>query len=115
MVNSLEGRQDGGDIRTVRRKFGIKVKEQLLRRADFMKFTTKATSTTQSGSKHVIRYSIYAVDRSGKKVVMGEGFNGVGEADAAVEFIGQQFGLSAQRPARTVETPVEGYNFLAAD
>lgn len=89
MVNALEVRQNSGDIRNVRRTFGIKVKEQVLRRADFVRFTAKASSTTHSGSKQVVRFSVIALDRNGTNAVVRDGFNGAIVAESATEFIGQ--------------------------
>ena len=115
MLNSLEVKQYGGDIRTVRRILGIKVKKSVMRRADFVRFDKKKTSTSQSGNKHVVTYSVSAVDRNGRKLVMGEGFHGAGQAGAAAEFIGQTFDLREQTAAGIPEAPIEDYDFLAAD
>lgn len=115
IFNSLEVVQDGSDIRTIRRILGIPVKQRTMRRADFVRFKSRASSTTQSGSKHVIRYSVSAIDRSGQKMVMGEGFKGAGQAKAAVEFIGQKFGLREQRREAPAEAPGDDLNFLATN
>lgn len=115
MLNSLEVSQDGGDIRTVRRILGVAVKQRAMRRAEFVRFDKKKTSTSQSGSKHTVRYSIFAVDRHGQKMVLGEGFNGAGQAQAAAEFIGQKFGLREQTGAGEREASLDDYDFLAAD
>ena len=115
MVNSLEVRLVGGEIQSVRRIFGVKVKERAMRPSDFVRFTKKATSTTQSGSKHVVRYTIYALDRRGKKMVLGEGFKGAGQADAASVFIGDQFGLREQQMAKSMDATLDKDNFLTAN
>jgi hypothetical protein len=115
IFNSLEVEQVGSDIRTTRRILGIPVKQKIMRRADFVRFKKKASSTTQSGSKHVIRYSVSAVDRNGQKLVMGEGFKGAGQAEAAALFIGEQFGLREQRLAETSQSTIEDDNFLTAN
>jgi len=115
MLNSLEVKQDGRHIRTIRRILGLKVKERVMRHADFVRFSKKVTSTTQSGSKHLIRYSVYAIDRSGQKMVMGEGFEGASQADAAKDFIGQQFGLTPHSARQEIARDVDSFDVLTAD
>ena len=113
VLNSLEVVQDGGDIRTVRRILGIPVKRRQMRRADFMRFDKEISSTSQSGGKHVTLYSIHAVNRAGQKMIVGEGFKGVGQADAAANFFARQFGLTPQESA--ADADIDDYNLLAAD
>ncbi len=118
MLNSLEVTQDGSDIRTVRRVLGIPVKRRRLRRANFIRFDRKKTSTTQSGSKHMVRYAVYAVDNLGRKMILGEGFNGAGQAEAAAELIGREFGLQEKRNPGKGDSPAsdtDDYNFLTVD
>jgi hypothetical protein len=107
--------QDGADIRTIRRILGIPVKRGRMRRADFVRFNTKASSKTQSGNHHVIHYKIFAVDNSGQKLVVGEGFNGASQADAATDFIARQFGLTPETNASDADSASEAYNLLTAD
>jgi hypothetical protein len=107
--------QEGGDIRTVRRILGIPIKSGRMRRADFVRFSKKASSTTQSGKNHVITYSISAVDRHGQKLVVGEGFKGVSQADAAADFIALQFGLTPENDAPEPDSGIDEYNLLTAD
>ncbi len=116
VFNSLEVLQDGVDLRTVRRILGIPVKRRQMRRADFVRFSKKASSKTQSGKTHVIHYSISAVDRHGQKLVVGEGFKGASLADAAADFIARQFGLTpAKKGARDTHGTIDDYDLLAAD
>lgn len=116
VLNSLEVIKSGGELRTIRSVFGIPIKRRQMRIADFVRFSKRETSKTQSGSKHVIRYAVSAVDRYNNRVVVGEGFAGVSQADAAAEFIGREFGL-VTRPESTpdIEPEAEQYNFLTAD
>ncbi len=108
VLNSLEVSQDGADLRTVRRILGIPVKRGQMRRADFVRFSKKASSKTQSGKTHVIHYSISAVDRHGQKLVVGEGFKGASQADAAADFIARQFGLTpAKKGARDTHGTID--------
>ena len=51
---------------------------------------------SQSGNKHTVYYSIYAVDRSGKEHLLGDGFKGESQANAALELIGREFGIRAE-------------------
>ena len=115
VFNSLEVIQEGGSIRTVRRILGIPVKRGQMRRADFVKFRKKAASKTQSGKQHVIHYTISAVDRNGQKLVVGEGFKGASQADAAAEYIGRLFGLAPQNKDPETDSAVDDYNLLTAD
>jgi hypothetical protein len=113
MLNSLEVMQEGSNIRSVRRILGITVKQGVMRRENFVRFEKKKTSTTQSGNKHVVRYSVSAVDRTGQKLIVGEGFEGAGQAEAAAEFIGQKFGLQEERREAQTETVISDDNYLA--
>jgi len=95
MLNSLEVSQHGSGVRTVRRVLGIPVSRKTIQRHEFDKFIKNSSFQTQSGGKHVMHYSIYALDRQGNKLVVGEGFRGESEANAAIRFISQQLGLQA--------------------
>ncbi len=118
VLNSLEVIKDGGELRTIRRVFGIPIRRRQMRISDFVRFSKRVTSKTQSGSKHVIRYAVSVVDRNHNRMVVGEGFSGVSQADAAAGFIGREFGLIT-RPDSTrdikPEPEAEHYNFLTAD
>ena len=86
-----------------------------MRRADFVRFSKKAASKTQSGKNHVIHYSISAVDRNGQKLVVGEGFKGVSQADAAADLIARLFGLTQNNEAPETDVTIDDSNLLAAD
>ena len=114
-LNSLEVVKQGSEIRTVRRILGIPVSRRRMKIADFFRFRKSASSKSQSGSKHTIRYTIAAVDRSGEKLTLGEGFKGAGQAKAAMEFFSRELGLT---PAKNEPEPDASYadaDFLAAD
>jgi hypothetical protein len=115
VLNSLEVIQEGGDIVTVRRILGIPVNRGRMRRADFVRFKNKASSKTQSGKRHTIHYTISAVDNSGQKLVVGEGFKGASQADAAAEMIARQFGLTPRNESPESDSGIDDYNLLAAD
>ena len=116
VLNSLEVLQVGGDIRTIRRILGIPVKRGQMRRADFVRFSKKTSSSTRSGNKHVIHYAVYAVDRSGRKLKLGEGFKGASQAGAAADLIRQQLGLTpAKQGAPGIDAALDDYNLLTAD
>ena len=115
MLNSLEVAQEGGDLSTARRILGVTVKRRVMRRADFVRFDKKKTSATQSGARHIVHYAVYAVDRLGQKMIVGEGFKGSGQAQAAAELIGQEFGLREQQKEDSRNTAVTGANYLAAN
>lgn len=114
MLNSLEIVQDGGDIRSLRRILGITVKQQKMRRTDFVCFDKKKTSTTQSGNKHVLNYAVFLTDAGGRKMIVGEGFKGANQAAAAADLIGQTFGLREQRGEAPAESAMSSVNYLAA-
>ncbi len=115
VLNSLEVVQEGGDIRTVRRMLGIPIKRGQMRRADFVRFKKTASSRTQSGRQHVIRYTISALDSNGQELLVGEGFKGASQAAAAADFIGCQFGLTPLISASAADSEIEDVNLLAAD
>ncbi|MGI9262319.1 MAG: DUF3592 domain-containing protein [Woeseiaceae bacterium] len=116
VLNSLEVVKEGSELRTIRRLFGIPIKTRQMRVADFARFSKRATSKTQSGSKHVVKYAVSAVDRNHNRMVVAEGFTGVSQADAAAEFIGREFGLAVRPDLRASVAPAaEQYNILTAD
>jgi hypothetical protein len=115
LANSLEVLQDGESLRTVRRLFGIPVKRGEMRRHDFVRFDKTSSMSSQSGSKHVMYYSLHAVDASGGKLVVGEGFKGAGQADAAAEMIAREFGLAMAGKRRDADSAPGDFNVLTAD
>jgi hypothetical protein len=115
VTNSLELVQAGATIRTVRRVLGIPVKTREMRLADFVRFDTGSSMSTQAGSKHVMYYSLYAIQRGGQKLIVGEGFAGAGQASAAAEFIAREFGLAARLDTRKEAHGFAEANLLTAD
>lgn len=97
VLNSLEIYQDGASIKTTRRLLGIPIKRSELQRSTFSRFVKTSSMQSQSGRKHVMHYSVSAEDKSGHKVVVGEGLKGDGEADAAIRLIAREFGLPETR------------------
>ena len=97
VLNSLEVYQDGGNINTVRRLLGVPIKRREMQRSNFAKFSKNSSMQTQSGGKHVMHYTVYAEDRHGRKMVVGEGFRGASEVEAAMRLIAKEFGLAAGR------------------
>jgi hypothetical protein len=112
-LNSLEIVAEGGDIRTVRRVLGFPVKRMRMRSSEFVRFDKKKSSYSQSGTRHVVHYSLHAVDKRGQKMVVGEGFKGISQADAAAELIAREFGLSIQAVA--TEPGSDEINLLTTD
>ncbi len=43
-----------------------------------------------------MHYTICAEDQGGRKLVVGEGFKGDSQADAAIRFIGSELGLASR-------------------
>jgi len=110
MTNSLEVSRDGDGIKTVRRVLGIPVKRSYMRRSAFVKFTKDSKYQSQGAGKHVMHYAIYAVDTSGDKVVVGEGFKGESEAKAAIRLIGRELGLQETDARRESQEPAKSWD-----
>ena len=106
MANSLEVSRDTHGIKTVRRVFGIPVRHSRMGSHEFARFDKDSRYQSNGGGKHVMHYSIYAVDRHGDKIVVGEGFKGDSQAEAAIRLIGDVLGLrSAPDPRSTEKSP----------
>jgi alanine dehydrogenase len=93
LFNSLEVSKEAGSIKVVRKLLGIPVSNKQMHQNSFERFKKKSTMKTQSGGKHIIYYSVYAIDRQGNEVVLGEGFKGESEAKAAMRIIARELGL----------------------
>ncbi len=115
VLNSLAVVQAGSDIRTVRRILGVPVKRMQMRRADFVRFKKNVSSSSQSGGKHVLHYSISAIDSSGQKMIVGEGFKSTSQADAAAALIAREFGLAERDVVPEKGSKTADYNLLTAD
>lgn len=98
MLNSLEVSVAATDIRSVRKLLGIPIRRKQMNRNSFERFERRSTMKSQSGGKHIIYYSVYAVDRQGNEIVLGEGFRGEGETNAAQRLIARELGLRESRP-----------------
>lgn len=97
-VNSLVVRKDTyGGIETVRRIFGLSIKRRYARVDEIRALSKKSDFSTQSGGRHAMYYSVYAVLQDGKEMVLGEGFHGEGEGDAAIALIRESFGIKASK------------------
>jgi hypothetical protein len=107
MLNSLQVTITSGEITTVRRLLGITVSRKSMQRNVFASFGKNSTFKTQTGSKHIIYYSVRAIDRDGNKLVVGEGFKGESEANAAIQLMSSQFGLQ-DNSARHSNHPNDG-------
>ncbi len=113
--NSLEVWQDGIELHSRRRLFGIVVRYRKLHRNAFYRFEKDSTMRSQSGGKHTIHYSVYAIGRSAEQITVGVGFRGESEADAATRLIARELGLPLpDEPSANDDGPLE-YNALAAD
>jgi hypothetical protein len=116
MLNSLEVLRDTNGIKTIRRVLGIPTKISYMGAHEFSRFEKNSRYQTQGGGKHVMHYSIYAVDRHGDKVVVGEGFKGESQAEAAIRLIGDVLRLKSgprrQTPRKSRE-PADSRSFQA--
>jgi hypothetical protein len=115
IFNSLEITQSGDSLRTVRRILGIPVKRQEMRRRDFERFRKDSSMTTQSGGKHVVHYTLYAVGADGQELVVGEGFRGASQVEAAAQFIARELGLTGTEKRPDSSEEFVSYNVLTAD
>ena len=84
----------------------------------FVQFSKDSRYQTNGSGKHVMHYSIYALDSRGDKIVVGEGFKGESEANAAIRLISRELGL--QQPEPRTQSPAANddelkFNALAAD
>ena len=117
MSNSLEVSQDGTSIHTVRRWLGVPVRRKSMHRSQFAKLRKKSSMNAQKGGKHVIYYAIHMVDQSGDKMVVGQGFRGESEANAAKRLIAKELGLrlAPEKEKSRPDTSVFEEDVLSAD
>ena len=118
MANSLVVWRQANGFKTVRRVFGIPVKRRHMASHAFARFSKNSGFQSNGGGKHVMHYSIYAVDTLGGKIVVGEGFKGESEANAAIRLISRELGL--QQPENRTQSSAANddefkFNALAAD
>lgn len=111
MLNSLEVRQEGDALVATRRLLGIRVNSERMQRDAFSHFDTVSTMSSQSGSRHVMHYSLKAFDHDGRTMIVGEGFKGASQANLAAELVAEEFGLTQ----RSAGAEADGMNILAAD
>jgi hypothetical protein len=104
MLNSLEVSRDSNGIRTVRRILGIPIKRSSMGSHEFVMFKKDSRFQSQGAGKHVMHYSIYAVDRHGDKVTVGEGFKGDSQAEAAIRLIGDVLRLRSEPEPRSTHS-----------
>lgn len=119
-LNSLEVTQVGDELRTLRRVLGVPVKRRYISRSNFVRFNKKSSMQSQSGTKHVMYYSVRALDRAGHEIVVAEGLKGDNQADAAIELIAREFGLVPRQGSPLAEKHIverndDGYDFLTSD
>lgn len=94
ILNSLTVSLHNGYLVAVRRLLGITVRKSRMRRVDFLRFKKTVSSTTRSGSSLVARYALFAISKGGKNMLVGEGFQGASQADAAAAYIASTFNLT---------------------
>ncbi|MHC4708438.1 MAG: hypothetical protein ACYS8I_15300, partial [Planctomycetota bacterium] len=114
VLNSLQVIKDATELIAVRRILGISVKRASIRFNELVRFSKDSSFKSQSGNKHVVHYSIFAEDRKGEKIIVGEGFKGASEANAAIRFLTREFGLTPQEDDASVGSDLE-FDVLAAD
>jgi len=110
MANSLEVSRDTSGIKTVRRVFGIPVKRSHMDSHSFVRFSKDSKYQSSGGGKHVMHYSIYALDTNGDKIVVGEGFKGESEANAAIRMIGRELGVVSRDKRNETNDSAESWD-----
>ncbi len=115
MLNSLEVMQSGDEIRSVRRILGFPVSRRRMRRSDVVRLEKHIAAKSNTGKRHTIHYSLFAISRDGTKMKLGENFRGASQADAAAGLVASVFGLSVREVGQAAESPYEDYDMLAAD
>ncbi|MEJ2128099.1 MAG: DUF3592 domain-containing protein [Woeseiaceae bacterium] len=103
MFKSLEVGRDASGFWTVRRWLGIPIRRRHMGKHEFQRFSKNSNLQQQGGGKHVMYYNIYAHGLDGRKLVVGEGFRGASQAEAAIRLISQELGLAST--ARRNEPP----------
>jgi hypothetical protein len=114
VLNSLQVVKNTTELRTARRVFGIPIKRSRMHLNDLVRFSKGSSFQSQSGRKHVVHYSIYAEDSHGQKIVVGEGFKGDSQANAAIRFLTRDFGLTPQEDQAGIASNID-FDYLAAD
>lgn len=117
VLNSLEVSKERGHIKTVRRLMGIPISRKHMHRDSIVALEKNSSFQTQSGGKHVMHYSIHALDNQGNTMTVGEGFKGDSETRAAMRIISHEFGLTTSEDRKPTSTASESKNFnlLASD
>ena len=114
VLNSLQVISEAGYLKTVRRVLGVAVRKRKILRNDFIRFSSRSSSQTHAGSKHVMYYAIHAEDNRGQKIVVGEGFTGAGEATAAIRMLASELDLQSNADSGK-GLGIDEFDVLAAD
>ena len=114
-TNSLEVTQDGTSVNTVRRWLGIPIGRKRMPRSSFRRFDKHSFMTSRAGGKHTIYYKIHMVDHGGNTMVVGMGFKGESQANAAIRMIAREFGLQFDQQPPAANDGEYGADVLTAD
>lgn len=88
---------------SVRRLLGMPISRRSMHQNQLVRLTKKSTMKSQSGGRHTVFYSIFGVDHQGNEILLGEGFKGESEAQAAMQLIAREFGLRLAPESRPSE------------
>ena len=113
-LNSLSVRSENGRLHTVRRILGVPVSRRSVRADQIQRISSKSSMQSQSGNQHVMHFSIFAHDNEGRKIRLGEGFNGESETQAAIRLIQRELSIRPRELDSGRREP-ETYDALAAD
>lgn len=114
VLNSLEVIKTASDVQSVRRFLGVPLRRHRMRVDQIHELTKKSAYKTQSGNKHTVYYSIYASDGQGNRMLVGEGFRGKSEAEAAIRFLSRELGIAESRRKSSASPDID-FDVLAAD
>ena len=112
ILNSLSVHRETGQLIAVRRLLGVVVNRKSMPLSSIERLSSDSSMQTQSGGKHQMHYSLYAHDSGGNKMCVGEGFQGKSEADAALEILKREFGMSLRQKPTDYS---QDFDALAAD
>jgi len=82
-----------GEIRTIRRIFGLPIKKCSMLLENISAIEKEHTFSVTTGNKQIRHYTVYVPLSERKKIILGEGFCGEGETDAAITVIKKTLGI----------------------
>jgi hypothetical protein len=94
LFKSLDVSIDSGNITSVRRLLGFPIRTRSMRLNDLDRLEVDNGMQAQTGTRHIVYLKVKAINRSGNKLLLGDGFKGTPMADAAVRLFENELGFS---------------------